>query len=257
MSRNVRHMVVVNVSVAIAAALATGGIAYAASPSPSNVITGCYGKSTGTLRVLNVRAGRNCSSSEKMVQWNQTGPRGLAGPAGAPGAKGEAGPPGPPGQPGTPGPPGQQGIPGGNGPVGPAGPRGLAGISAARFVSINGPSVPDNFPTEVAATFLPAGNYVIIASVQSTGTTDSAGSHFSGNLTCTLTNNGGFAGSQLESYNDGDTIDNTISFTINAGAAVPAAGARISLKCDTNVYVAGGTVAVVGEMMVLQVGGFF
>ena len=174
-----------------------------------------------------------------------------------PGREGGSWSPGAPGQPGTPGPPGQQGIPGGSGPVGPAGPRGLAGISAARFVSINGPSVPDNFPTEVAATFLPAGNYVIIASVQSTGTTDSAGSHFSGNLICTLTNNGGFAGSQLESYNDGDTIDNTISFTINAGAAVPAAGARISLKCDTNVYVAGGTVAVVGEMMVLQVGGFF
>ncbi len=136
-------------------------------------------------------------------------------------------------------------------------PRGPAGISAARFVSISGPSVPDNYPTEVASTTLPAGNYVIIASVQSTGSTDSYGSHFAGSLTCTLTNNGGFAGSQQESYNDGDTTDSTISFTINAGAAVPAGGARISLKCSTNVYVAGGTVAVVGEMVVLQVGGFF
>jgi len=254
MSRNVRHVVLVNLGVALAAALATSGIAYAANPAPSNVISGCYGKSTGYLRVLNVRAGKNCSPSEKAIQWDQSGPRGPAGPTGA---TGEAGPLGPPGQQGTSGLPGQQGTPGGTGPTGPPGPRGPAGISAARFVSINGPSVPDNYPTEVASTVLPAGNYVIIASVQSTGTTDSYGSDFAGNLICTLTNNGGFAGSQQESYNDGDTRDSTISFTINAGAAVPAGGARISLKCSTNVYVAGGTVAVVGEMVVLQVGGFF
>ena len=178
-------------------------------------------------------------------------------PHGAPRGYGGSRSPGPPGQQGASGPQGQQGTPGGPGPTGPPGPRGPVGISAARFVSINGPSVPDNYPTEVASTTLPAGNYVIIASVQSTGSTDSYGSHFAGSLTCTVTNNGGFAGSQQESYNDGDTTDSTISFTINAGAAVPAGGARISLKCSTNVYVAGGTVAVVGEMMVLQVGGFF
>ncbi len=251
MSRNVRHVVLVNLGVALAAALATTGIAYAANPAPSNVISGCYGKSTGYLRVLNVRAGKNCNPSEKAIQWDQSGPRG---PAGPPGATGAAGTLGPTGQQGTAGLPGQQGTPG---PTGPPGPRGPVGISAARFVSINGPSVPDNYPTEVASTTLPAGDYVIIASVQSTGSTDSYGSHFAGSLSCTLTNNGGFAGSQQESYNDGDTTDSTISFTINAGAAVPAGGARISLKCSANVYVAGGTVAVVGEMVVLQVGGFF
>ncbi len=56
MSRNVRHVVLVNLGVALAAALATSGIAYAANPAHSNVISGCYGKS-GYLRVLNVPAG--------------------------------------------------------------------------------------------------------------------------------------------------------------------------------------------------------
>ena len=106
-------------------------------------------------------------------------------------------------------------------------------------------------PDGVASTMLPAGNYVIIASVQSTGSTDSYGSHFAGSLTCTLTNNGGFAGSQQESYNDGDTTDSTISFTINAGGAC--GGRRgASSECSTNVHVA-GTVAVVGEMVVRRV----
>ena len=174
MTRSVRHVVFVNLGVALAAALATSGIAYATSPSPSNVITGCYGKSTGDLRVLNVRAGNNVGPPRRQ----SSGTRGTArirrlrGPRARMAKLVPAGP----GSARCLRAPGPQGLPGGTGPIGLPGPRGPAGISAARFVSISGPSVPDNYPTEVAATVLPAGNYVIIASVQSTGTTDSYGS---------------------------------------------------------------------------------
>ena len=88
MSRNIRHVVLIKLGVALAAALATSGIADAANPAHSNVISGCYGKS-GYLRVLNVRAGKICSPSEKAIQWDQSGPRGPAGPTGPQGLRGE------------------------------------------------------------------------------------------------------------------------------------------------------------------------
>ena len=139
MSRNVRHVVLVNLGVALAAALATSGIAYAANPAHSNVISGCYGKS-GYLRVLNVRASKNCSPSEKGSSG--TRPDREDPPCGPPGATGEAGPLGPPGQPGASGPQGQQGIPGGTGPTGPPGPRGRRGSRPLGSCRSTGPVSP-------------------------------------------------------------------------------------------------------------------
>lgn len=76
--------------VAILAAAAASGIAYASIPDGNGVIHGCYQKAAGVLRVIDP-ATASCHSSEVALNWNQTGP---AGPRGATGAAGPAGPTG-------------------------------------------------------------------------------------------------------------------------------------------------------------------
>ena len=79
---------------------AVAGIAYATIPS-GGVISGCYQKSNGTLRVIgtNPTVGKGaCSSGEQPLNWNQigltgaTGPTGATGDAGPTGATGATGP---------------------------------------------------------------------------------------------------------------------------------------------------------------------
>jgi hypothetical protein len=48
-------------------------------PAANGVITGCYRKTTGALRVID--SGKACASTERKLTWNQTGP---AGPPAAP-----------------------------------------------------------------------------------------------------------------------------------------------------------------------------
>jgi hypothetical protein len=93
------------VTVAICAA---GGVAYAAIPSSNGVISGCYAKQSGDLRVIDADAGKTCLSSELPISWNQRGP---TGPPGAKGDKGDPGPQGLPGEKGDPGPPARKASP--------------------------------------------------------------------------------------------------------------------------------------------------
>lgn len=93
---------------AIAVALA-GGATYALIPD-NGVISGCYAKNTGALRVIDPAAG-GCRNGEIAVSWNQQGQPGPQGPAGTPGA---------PGTPGAAGTDGADGAPGANGQPGPA-----------------------------------------------------------------------------------------------------------------------------------------
>jgi hypothetical protein len=66
-----------------------GGTAFAAIPSKSNgVITGCYSKKTGALRLIDAEAGRTCKQDERKVTWNVKGRRGARGPQGLPGEPG-------------------------------------------------------------------------------------------------------------------------------------------------------------------------
>ena len=67
----------------LAATLGFGALSMATS---SGVIDGCYGNTTGILRVLS--SGDTCRSSETSISWNQQGP---AGPQGATGPQGPAG----------------------------------------------------------------------------------------------------------------------------------------------------------------------
>lgn len=107
------------------AVLALGGFAYGAIPnSSSDVISGCYQKQNGKLRVIDAQAGEACDQGELSVDWNRTGPRGLQGD---PGPAGPQGPAGPTGAQGAAGPQGLQGPTGPQGPQGPAGQRGPTG----------------------------------------------------------------------------------------------------------------------------------
>jgi hypothetical protein len=97
------------------------------------LITGCYGKQNGDLRLIDTQAGASCKTSERRIVWNQQGPKGAkgapgsAGAAGPPGSGGPAGPPGPAGSPGATGPVGPAGSSGATGPPGPPGAQGAQG----------------------------------------------------------------------------------------------------------------------------------
>lgn len=86
--------------------LIVGGAYAAASsiPGPGGVISSCYQKNNGNLRV--VKSGKKCKKSETALSWNQKGVTGATGAQGAQGAAGAQGTVGSPGTPGTPGGPG-------------------------------------------------------------------------------------------------------------------------------------------------------
>lgn|SRR5215211_188386 len=63
------------VLLAIATALAVGGgLAYATIPGSDGVISGCWSKRTGVLRVIDREASTQCLASENALDWNQRGP---------------------------------------------------------------------------------------------------------------------------------------------------------------------------------------
>lgn len=125
----------------------------AALPSDGQVISGCYQKNSGQLRIL-VNAGDACRPSEVAVQWNVEGPKGDKGDPGPPGAPGAAGPAGAPGEAGhspvlawigdriaideaVAGPH----LTGPAGPVGPPGPQGPPGTGTGPQVRSYAPQV--------------------------------------------------------------------------------------------------------------------
>jgi hypothetical protein len=83
----------------VAAALfatVAAGISYAAIPGAVGVISGCYQKNEGMLRVIDAATG-SCRDSEEPLAWNQQGPKGDKGDEGDQGDQGETGPQGPAG----------------------------------------------------------------------------------------------------------------------------------------------------------------
>lgn len=91
--------------------------------SNSNEISGCVNKKTGFLRIS-----AKCTSAEKVIIWNKTGPQGL---------QGEQGLQGIPGEKGVKGDTGEQGLKGDiglTGPQGPQGPQGAAGSTGTTTV---------------------------------------------------------------------------------------------------------------------------
>src|SRR5215467_13694795 len=75
------------------AVLAVGsGVALATIPGSGGVVSGCYAKKDGTLRVIDSTA--QCRSGEAALNWNQTGPQGPQGAQGPQGPQGATGPQG-------------------------------------------------------------------------------------------------------------------------------------------------------------------
>lgn len=64
------------------------GLVYAGIPGTNGVITGCYKKSNGRLRVIDAEDGAKCKKGERRLRWNRTGPPGPRGLQGAPGRTG-------------------------------------------------------------------------------------------------------------------------------------------------------------------------
>lgn len=72
-------------AVAVFAALG-GGVAWATIPGGNGLISACYSKANGALRVIDAGKGQKCSArAETALAWNQTGRSGPTGPTGAQG----------------------------------------------------------------------------------------------------------------------------------------------------------------------------
>lgn len=98
------------ITVAVAGTLvAAGGVAYAAIPSSSGVIKGCY-DSGGNLKVVD--EAKPCPKGYTVLTWNQAGQPGTPGAEGADGADGVNGINGTDGADGAPGADGADGVSG-------------------------------------------------------------------------------------------------------------------------------------------------
>ena len=148
-----------SITAAIAAATATAivissSFAIAAIPNSSTkVITGCYLKTSGTLRVIDKQAGKACNTKTEIeLSWNQQGVKGDAGPQGLPGAVG------------APGPAGANGVDGSAGPQGPKGDTGAPGSNgvdgAPGAAGVNGTNGVDGAPGAKGDPGLPGANGV-------------------------------------------------------------------------------------------------
>ena len=141
---NVRRRTIVVVSLALAGMLLACGVAYATIPDGNGTIHGCYAKSGGALRVIDVSV-TNCKSTETSLAWNVQGP---------PGPQGQKGPQGQQGPEGVQGPQGNQGPPGVQGPSGVSHGYSVATSTVVRF---GGSFV------KVQELLLPAGSYMVFA----------------------------------------------------------------------------------------------
>ena len=125
-----RALLTVALSIALVGGIAT--VAGAAIPSTGGVIKACYDPRSAYVRVIDTDLSQTCTTAERALNWNQTGPQGPAGPAG------QTGP---------------QGLRGETGPQGPQGPAGPAGgyNSVARGEACAGTCTSDYYSTYLEA----------------------------------------------------------------------------------------------------------
>lgn len=228
-------------TLALAAALATVGIGYAAIPGADGVINGCYNASSnpsGQLRVIDTEAGAKCNKSEKPLNWNQKGPKGDPGPAG---------PTGPTGPQGEQGETGEQGI---------QGPPGAPGSLSTATIAVKEESVDlASTLTKVMSKPLPAGNYAIVSTLDLFVINGSfSGEDHIRTASCQLRNGTTVIGgaSDRRVVTEGDTA--TRNLTMTGGAVVGIEGAEISVWCESQ---AGDQENFSGgQIMALKVGAF-
>ena len=256
---------IVRKRVLIVAMVVAAASTYGSIPAPNGVITGCYNKSGGSIRVIDSSV-TTCNSNETAIVWNQRGPSGPQGPQGIPGPAGAVGPQGPQGIPGPAGAVGPQGPVGLTGPAGPQGPAGAAGISQAAFrftapnLDINtglaGSIFAANF-IEVGNWPLPAGNWVFVVTAVVQGTSPDF-SDTGGFASCQLRDSAGgviggaAAGLPPVGFFGGFWGESTLTFN---GGTVNPSGGQVSLWCG------GGHLSTVtlasAQVLAMQVGAFF
>jgi hypothetical protein len=91
--RRVSRSILVTGGIAIVVG-AAATLAAASIPAPGGVINSCYDPRAAYLRVVDTALGQTCTTAEKALNFNQTGPQGPAGATGATGPQGPAGPAG-------------------------------------------------------------------------------------------------------------------------------------------------------------------
>jgi hypothetical protein len=129
-----------------AAAVITG------SPVSGGVVSSCYKTaSTGGAHAVQLEdTGHSCPSGYTALTWNQKGQTGATGPKGATGATG---------------PKGATGATGPKGATGATGPQGPAGVTSAYVDYGPGGTIGNANYTTVGQLTLPAGNWVMTATV--------------------------------------------------------------------------------------------
>jgi hypothetical protein len=116
-------------------------------PAAADVISGCFSKSTGSLRIV-VSIGA-CKSGEVGITWTSEG---TPGPTGPQGPAGVAGPAGPAGVAGATGAVGAQGPTGDTGEAGPVGPQGATGATGPYPTTLpSGQTLRGSFSVEFTA----------------------------------------------------------------------------------------------------------
>jgi Collagen triple helix repeat (20 copies) len=217
--------------------LLLGVIGYASIPGSDGVIYGCYKKSGGSLRVIDMSV-TTCGDNETQISWSQQGPAGPQGPPGPQGPLGEQGPIGPVGP---------------QGETGPAGPAGTPGVSTATFAFTTSQVIIGDQFTEVLSKTVPAGNWTVVATANIFSTFPFGGFEPIRTTRCELRSGVGVIGRATDRRQVPDS-DHTISnLSLNGGAAFPGGGV-ISLWCN---YQGGGVGVEQAQMMITQVGSFF
>jgi hypothetical protein len=139
-------------------AITAAGVADAAIPGADGSVSGCYGKLTGIVRVIDPAGGTCNARFEIPITWSVRGPIG------------------PKGDPGDPGPTGATGATGPTGPKGDKGEPGMNEIYARR--EILAVTLPGDYATRtVQHVTVPEGYYLILAR----GSIDGARPDTSGN----------------------------------------------------------------------------
>ena len=212
---------------ALVAAAVAAASAWAAIPAANGVINACYVKNIGLLRVID--EGKKCSHIETPLAWNAQGPKGDTGPQGAQGQAGAAGP------------------------QGPAGPPGPAGASTVTF-AISPQAVilaGDGSLTKVVAKHLPAGDWAVVASVNTTGDGGFSGDVIR-DVVCELRAGNGLIGFAADRRLIQEFQSVKRSLSLNGGAHLPGGG-EVSLWCRNQ----GQSEQVDhAQVMLMKVGGF-
>ena len=220
---------------ALGLAVVAAGLAFATIPDASGVIHACYRPSHGPLRVVGYPTER-CGNSDHLLSWNRVGPRGLVGPQGDTGPQGPVGPQGETGRQGETGPQGEPGPRGETGAEGPRGPQGEAGVPGERGPQGErgpsdafrrhrlGPVMVGFYATSMARLDLPAGSYLLDATLTLLPHERSTA------VTCTLipSDPGGRGTQAVVMGSDGVARHQTMS--VSGGTTLSAPG-RLDLEC--------------------------